>query len=421
MGKTPTLNVTPLATDTLAALEGEERYVVHEGSTRSSKTQSIAQALLVTAVRREVEVDVVRKSRPVLKRSAMKDFENWLRKVGLYDEDRHNKTENIYLVPVAGQSAHSKVSFFGADEEQKLRGPERDICWLNEANEIGADAFKQIRRRTRETLVLDYNPSHGASHWIDQDVIGSGREVVIHSTYRDNPFLPDAQVADIEADVPVYREADGTEVVDWTLDYDGDGVLIAGDPSEWAVNGLGTRAKSDRIIYPHWTIVDRLPEDYDDRAFGLDFGWNDPCVLVECRWKDVPGEDRRLYWHEVLRETKVRTSDLIDLFEDQDVPKSVPIYCDHEPDRIEGLCGAGYNAKPAEKDVGAGIRQVKEHRLIVTRPSNVLRSELEGYQWQTTKDGEVLDDPVKARDHGPDAGRYGAHTHYVNANHWLLS
>jgi len=57
----------------------------------------------------------------------------------------------------------------------------------------------------------------------------------------------------------------------------------------------------------------------------------------------------------------------------------------------------------------------------VTRPSNVLRSELEGYQWQTTKDGEVLDDPVKARDHGPDAGRYGAHTHYVNANHWLLS
>ena len=340
----------------------------------------------------------------------MKDFEQWLREAGLYSEERHNKTESIYQIPTATGEL-SVVRCYGADEDAKLKGPERDIQWINEANEIPGSVFKHIRRRTREVLILDYNPSHGASHWIDQDVIGSGRERVIKSTYRDNPFLPEPQIKDIEADVPVYREANGTEVVDWTLTYDGDGVLIAGDPAEWAVNGLGKRAKSDVIIYPHWTIVDRPPKRPHDRAYGLDFGWNDPCVCVECYWTDVVGEDTNLTWHERLRDTKLRNPDLIAALEDAGVDARTPLYCDHEPDRIEALCDAGFNAQPAEKDVEPGIRKVKEHRLLVTRSSNVLRDELESYKWQTNKDGDILDDPVKARDHGPDAGRYGTLSH----------
>lgn len=410
MGRTLEITCTPVAQDTIAGLQSDNRYVVNEGSTRSSKTQSTCQALIVVGKRRPIEADIVRESMPVLRRSAYQDFVRWLKHYGLYDERLHNKTEEKIYLPCPG--GKSTFRFYGADEEKKLQGPERDIAWLNEANEISGGVFRDIRRRTRETLVMDYNPSHGSSHWIDEEVIGSGREVVIHSTYRDNPFLPEAQIEDIEADVPVYREADGTEVVDWDLTYDGDGVLIAGDPAEWAVNGLGMRAKSDRIIFPHWTIVDRPPADFDDRAFGLDFGWNNPCSLVDCRWKDVMGEDVNLTWHEVFRDTKMKNKDLVAEMERKEVPKHVPIYCDHEPDRIDYLQDAGFNAKPAKKaDYEATVRKVKDYRLMVTRSSGVLRDELERLKWQVDADGNILDEPVKENDHGPDAGRYGTHSH----------
>ena len=410
--QTATLDVTPLAAKTLEALSDDSiRYIVNEGGTRSSKTQSIAQALCVTAVRQALEVDVCRESMPVLRRSAMGDTIHWLKELGVYSEEAHNKSHEV--VPVPGGPGASTVRFYGADERKKLEGPERDIQWINEANEISAGIFREIRRRTRQTIVMDYNPSHGRSHWIDELVVGSGREVVFHSTYRDNPFLPEAQVQDIEADVPVYREADGTEVVDWTLTYDGDGVLIAGDPAEWAVYGLGKRAKSDRVIFPHWTIIDRPPatDRCDDRAFGLDFGWNAPCVLVDCRWRDVPEEDINLTWHEVFRDTKLRNKDLIAEMEREGVPKDVPIWCDDEPDRIEALKDAGFDARRAKKsDYEATVRTVRDYRLLVTRPSGKLLEELEGLQWDTDADGNILDTPVKENDHGPDAGRYGTHS-----------
>jgi phage terminase large subunit len=411
-GQAITLDVTPLAIKTVEALADDSvRYIVHEGGTRSSKTQSIAQALCVAAVRRAVEIDICRESMPVLRRSAMGDTIGWLEDLGVYSEEAHNKTHEVVSVP--GGSAASTLRFYGADERKKLEGPERDIQWINEANEISAGIFREIRRRTRETIVMDYNPSHGRSHWIDDLVIGSGRERVFNSTYRDNPFLPEAQVEDIEADVPVYREADGTIVIDWTLTYEGDGVLIAGDPAEWAVYGLGKRAKSDRIIFPHWTIIERPPslDQCEDRAFGLDFGWNAPCVLVDCRWQDVIREDVNLTWHEVFRDTKLRNGDLIDELERHDVPKDVPIWCDDEPDRIEALKDAGFDARPAKKsDYKATVRTVKDHRLVVTRSSGKLQEEMEGLQWNTDADGDILDEPVKKADHGPDAGRYGTHS-----------
>lgn len=410
MGRTPTLTVTPLALQTIKALRDGERYVVHEGGTRSSKTQSIAQALIVLGSEVPLEIDVVRESMPVLRRSAMKDFLEWMKRKDLYSESRHDKTNEVVGLP--SQGGMTTIRFYGADEEQKLQGPERDIAWINEANEVSSGVFRDIRRRTRRSLVMDYNPSHGSTHWIDQEVVDSPRSVVIRSTYRDNPFLPGAQVKDIEADVPVYREPDGSVVIDWTLEYDGDGVLIAGDPAEWAVNGLGKRARSNRIIFPHWDTTDRLPEAYDDRAFGLDFGWNAPCVLVECRWKDVIGEDENLTWHEHCRDTKMKNGDLVEELNRVGVPRHVPIYCDHEPDRIDALQDAGFNAKEAKKDdYNAGVRTVKDHRLLVTRSSGVLQDELEKLKWATDADGEILDEPVKKNDHGPDAGRYGTHSH----------
>ena len=405
MGRTLDLPATRVAQELLEAVGEGWRYIVLEGGTRSSKTHSICQVLLILALRNTWEIDVCRKEMSVLHRSAMKDFqEDHLEAHGLYSEARHNKTRSIYHV---GSTA---VEFFGTERSSKLRGPERDVLWINEANEIPGEEWKELRRRTRGFVIIDYNPSHGGTHWIDQEVIGSGREKVIHSTYLDNPFLPDAQIEDIEADVPVYREKDGTQVTDWELEYEGEGVLISGDPAAWAVNGLGRRAKAEAIIYKYWSTIDFMPVALDDECYGLDFGYTNPSALVHVGWKDVIGEDINLIWDEVLYQSGLTTPQLISQFEEIGVSKELNIWCDTDPEKIQELCDAGYNAKPATKDVENGILKVKEHRQRITERSVNLKSEIEQYQRRKDKDGNVLEEPVKKGDHGMDAGRYGTHS-----------
>jgi phage terminase large subunit len=91
--------------------------------------------------------------------------------------------------------------------------------------------------------------------------------------------------------------------------------------------------------------------------------------------------------------------------------KSCPFYCDSaEPARIEELKEAGYNAIAADKSVKDGIDYVKRHRLNIDPNSSNILMEIPAYSYR--KQGEqVLDEPVKFRDHSMDAIRYELYTH----------
>lgn len=394
------LDATKLLEPTLGGIEDDSiRYVLHQGGTRSSKTYSTLQSLILTALEREAQIDVCRRHLKTLKSTAMEDFENILKDYGLYSEEIHDKSDHIYQV---GQG---RVRFFGADQGQKLRGAKRSVLYINEANEITEDAFRELKRRTRDTILLDLNPSFASTHWITDQILGSGRTRVIRSTYRHNRFLSDAQVQDIESDVPVYREADGTEVVDWNLTYDGDGELIKGDPVEWAVYGRGERAISPDLIYNK--RCEKPWPGAEPAAYGLDFGYSAPMALVRVQFQDAEGEDTNAHVDELVYERGLTTGDLIERMGEIGVSKSTPIYCDNaEPDRIEELQRAGYKAKKAKKSVTAGIDKVKEHRLAFTPDSVNLQAEASRYR---RKPGS--DKPVKADDHGMDALRYAIFTH----------
>ncbi|MCS4139570.1 phage terminase large subunit [Salinibacter ruber] len=392
------LQSTALLPPTRKALKGDVRYVVHEGGTRSSKTWSILQALMLEALQQEVEIDVARRHLRTLKATAMEDWEEILKGAGLYSEKKHDKTDHIYEV---GQG---RVRFMAADQGQKLRGAKRDVLYINEANELSPDSWRELRRRTRGTIVLDYNPSMASAHWVN-DVLKTGRVRRIKSTYKLNPYLTDAQVKDIESDVPVYREADGTTVTDWDLTYDGDGELIKGDPVEWAVYGLGKRAISPNLIY-NKRCEKPWPEAKAE-CYGLDFGYSAPMALVRVQFQDAEGEDTNAHVDELVYERGLTTGDLIERMGEIDVSKSTPIYCDHaEPDRIEELERAGYDAKKAKKSVTAGIDKVKEHRLAFTPSSVNLQAEASRYRRKPDSDK-----PVKQDDHGMDAMRYAIFTH----------
>ena len=311
---------------------------------------------------------------PHLKRGARRDILKILEDAGLYSDEAFNKTDNVYHY-----SNGSYIEFFGAEDAGKVRGPGRDILYINEANLIQQQIYQQLAFRTGKTIFLDFNPVEESS-WV-YDVADKEGNILIHSTYKDNPFLPSEQVKEIES-------------------------LKDADPNLWKVFGLGERGKSAEIIYTHWKTGE-FPKE-GQIFYGLDFGFSVPTAMVKiCHLNGVN------YVEEVLYQTKMTTNDLAERLKVLGVERSDEIFCDNaEPKTIEELVRAGYNAKPASKDVWAGIQKVKGLPLVVSPLSINLIKELKSYRWKTDKDGKVHPDeqPVKMWDHLCDAMRYGIFT-----------
>ncbi len=140
--------------------------------------------------------------------------------------------------------------------------------------------------------------------------------------------------------------------------------------------------------------------------FGQDFGYNVPSALIKIDYWEGGA-----YCEQLIYETKLTTADLIERYKTLEIPKNSEIFCDNaEPKTIEELCRAGYNAKPADKDVLEGIRKVKSTPLFINHNSTDLIKEIRNYKWKIDKDGKVLDEPIKFQDHAIDAIRYALFT-----------
>lgn len=356
------------------------RIVDNEGGVRSSKTMSLAQLFILKFFsEKDVTLTIFRKTMPALKATAMRDVVGLMKKYGVYDERKHNKTENIY------HDGNNLLEFVALDEEQKVRGRKRDYAWLNEANELEHEDFKQIILRTTKQLYLDHNPVED-DHWIATDVMTRADCEYIHSDYRDNTFLEPEIIKEIE-------------------------LMREGDPGYWNVFGLGLRPAQGSKIYQHYQLIDDFPEDLDEIIYGVDFGFNNPSAIIR-----VGRKENSWYWDELLYKTHLTNSMLIEechaLREAGFMTYSMTGYADSaEPDRIQEFCDAGFNLHPADKAVKPGIDFVKGRPLFITKRSTNLLDNMRKLLWKTTKDGKVLDEPVKLNDHGPDAGRYAEYTH----------
>ncbi len=274
-----------------------------------------------------------------------------LEKAELYSDDAFNKTDNIYNFPNG-----SYIEFFGAEDSGKVRGPGRDILYINEANLLSQSIYQQLAFRTRKTIFLDFNPVDESS-WV-YDVADKDGNLLIHSTYKDNPFLPKEQVNEIES-------------------------LKEADANLWKVYGLGERGTSQEIIYTHWKQGE-FPEGCEV-VYGLDFGYSVPTAMVKVGFKDG-----KTYVEEMIYQTKLTTSDLAERLKDLGISNYVEIFCDNaEPKTIEELTRAGFNAKPASKDVYAGIQKVKSQPLIISPSSVNLIKEIRSYRWKVDKDGKI--------------------------------
>src|SRR6185369_17115198 len=96
---------------------------------------------------------VVSESFPHLKRGAIRDFLSILQTQHYFDDKRWNATDYTYTFETGSQ-----IEFFSADQPGKVRGPRRDRLFINEANNIPFETFEQLEVRTKEFIILDWNP-----------------------------------------------------------------------------------------------------------------------------------------------------------------------------------------------------------------------------------------------------------------------
>ena len=355
--------------------EAKTKIVVNQGGTRSGKTYSLCQLLIVKSFEETGKhFSIVRKSLPSLKLSVMKDFFEILNNLGLYDEENHNKSDHTYKLN------GNTFEFLSLDQPQKKRGTKRHYLFCNEANELTWEDFFQLIVRTEERVYIDFNPSD-SHHWIYDKVLTRDDCTFIKSTYKDNPFLGDELIKEIER----LRET---------------------DEEYWKIYGLGERGFSKSIIFPKVTIIGKVPEEAKLISTGLDFGFtNDPSALIE-----VYEQGENLIFNELIYERGLTNQDLSKRMDMYWTDKRRVLYGDSsEPKSIEELHRLGHNIKPCIKgkdSINIGIDLLRRFKLQVTSKSTNLISEFNNYKWSEDKNGQLLNKPIDNHNHAIDALRY---------------
>jgi phage terminase large subunit len=355
----------------------EEGYPVicNEGGSRSSKSYSVVQLLIHIAISNpNTRISMVSHSLPHIKRGVYRDFKGIMEQWNIWDEKDFRYTDFIYTFKNG-----SYIELFGLEDPDKAKGPARDILFVNEANLISKALFDQLLIRTTGQVFLDWNPADFIS-WV-YEVADNPQNKRIHSTYLNNiSNLSDSQIRNIEQ----YKDLP--------------------DDFMWKVYGLGERGSAKEIIYTQWKQYDEAPDG--DVFYGLDFGYVHPAALIK-----VTHHEGQNYFEEIVYQSGLTLSDLSRLIKEK-LPERATIYADAaEPKSIEELYRQGFNIKPAQKDVWAGIVKMKSYPINLHYNSKNLRREFMSYKWKKDKNDNVIEEPVKANDDLMDACRYAVFTH----------
>lgn len=360
------------ATSKLLKLNKRIRGVA--GGTSAGKTISILTILIDYAQSHEGElISVVSESFPHLRRGAMRDFLNIMQQHHYFKDDLWSKTDYTYTFETG-----SKIEFFSADQPGKVRGPRRDVLYINEANNIPYEAYDQLSVRTRKTIWLDWNPTN--EFWWYTDVAPHYEHDFITLTYKDNEALDQSIVTDIEAH---------QHNKNW-----------------WRVYGLGQLGEVEGKIYTGWQIIDDIPHQARLERRGLDFGYsNDPTAIV-----DIYYYNGGYILDEQVYRKGLSNKDIADFINNMDRPQTMVIADSAEPKSIDEMKLYGIVVQPAQKGPGSinqGIQYVQGQQISVTKRSVNLLKEYRNYLWQTDRDGRIINKPEPGNDHCLDALRYG--------------
>ena len=388
------------------------KMFILEGSTRSSKTISIVQKLILVALTNPgIVIRCVRADGTTHKESTIADMDFVLGPEMFNLKHDHHYKKNIQNKKYKFINK-STITFSATNDPQKLHGMKQNILWLNEIMEIPLASYRQLAQRTSDKIILDFNPSYN-HHWVFNHIGCNNKPLegkyYKHSTYKDNQFLSPEQVAIIEQADPSKPE----NVKNGTA-----------NAFHWDVYGLGKRGRVEGAVFNQWESTEFWPDDPRNSirwGLGLDFGFSvDPTAIVECVIHPSP---RGLYLRERLYETNILVSknytqpnlkSIEGELKKMDYPQDLLIIADGaQPESIMQLRTSGFNitgVKKGKNSILTGINIMKKFKIYVHEESENLKIEMEHYRWKIQnhkdKDPQLKPEPVDDFNHLIDAARY---------------
>jgi phage terminase large subunit len=364
------------------------------GSASSSKSHTIAQFIAIELFGKldNIGVLIVRKTRPAVKTSCWELVTGYLDKAGI------TYKPNLSELTATGTNG-SRILFDGLDNIAKKKSIEginfiwvEELAGLSKDTEITKREFDLLETYARapenpnrpNQVFASFNPCDQLRNkWIE-DITKHGDTddtQLYHINYEDNPFLAERERRKIDR-------------------------IAAQDSQYNKVYRLGQWAVLTGQIYDNWDIVQSMPEEYEQRIWGLDFGFVNPAALIECR---IIGKES--WEQEHIYHTNLTNPQLAEKIKDV-VGEHEKIIADSaEPKSIQELVNAKLNVFPAAKgpdSVSYGIQSVRSFKTHLLDASVNLIKEKSGYKWATDKNDEIKQPPkpVDVNNHLMDAERY---------------
>jgi phage terminase large subunit len=349
------------------------------GGASASKTISILIWLIAYAQTHKSEIiSVVSESLPHLKRGAMRDFLSIMETQGYYNDDRWNRSDFIYTFETG-----TRLEFFSVDQYEKVKGPRRDLLFINEANNVPYETFTQLEIRTRKIIWLDWNPTK--EFWWYTDVAPYTQHDFLILTYKDNEALSKQEIEALES----HKR----------------------NTAWWRVYGEGLLGEVEGQIYTGWQIIESIPFEAKLVSYGLDFGYsNDPTACAA-----IYEYNGGYIFDEILYQKGLSNKQIADFLLSQ--PKALVIADSADPKSIDELHQYGITITGSTKGTGSvnqGIQYLRSQQISMTKRSVNMIKEYRNYFWMTDKEGKIINEPSPMFNHMMDALRYGMGSKFID-------
>lgn len=379
---------------------------------------------------RDKEIYIASDELSKMRMTVIKDFVKVMRSFGIFDPSRFIG-ETLYRFP-----SGSFIKFLGLDKEDVGKGMRSDVMFVNEANKIKFDTYRELTSRAKN-VYIDFNPNK--KFWFHTQVKPRDDCDFITLTFNDNEFLSNEERSEI---LRYKRQG-------YQLDDKGDYVYIENEDSNgnitkspviinqywanmWQVYGLGVVGQVEGRIYT-WNPIVKV--DYLQIAkteyFGNDWGKVDPWAVVGVKYHDGSlYVDERNYESENEIESGMNPAQLHQIraletvqadgskhdglvswkFKQFGVPFNSTVICDtNRPNKIKSLRRSGW-----EYAVGVGGKLDLINRIAVLSGLNIfytdtslnIEAEQETYAYEKDKFGVTLEKPVDQDNHTIDAITY---------------
>lgn len=388
--------------------------VILSGPAETGKTYACLQKLHALCIRYPgIQCAMVRKTRKSMTGSVLQTYERKVIRGGVRPYGGSHVEWYDY-------DNGSRIYVGGMDNPDKILSSERDVIYVNQAEELTLDDWEKLLTRATgragnmpyPQMLGDCNP-WGPSHWILKRA-QAGALKLLESRHEDNPTL-------------FTSEGEMTEQGVRTM-----AVLDTLTGIRYQRLRRGKWVSAEGIIYDSWDravhVIDPIPlPDVWTRYRVIDFGYTNPFV---CLWF-AQDQDGRLYLYRELYQTGLLVEDAAKeinrLTGSENIRATI---CDHDAEDRATLERYGIPTIPAKKDVKMGIQAVQtrlrkagdgkprlyvlsdclvepDKKLLEAKQPTCLIEEMEEYVWETAREGTAdKETPRKVSDHSEDCLRY---------------